>query len=197
MVTNEYWHEAINWTPEKSPKYQEYKKYNLPPQCFHSDFIKGLEYTDDWKNGMGLLLDETDMIEKNWQGVYFCCREVHHFFPELSEIWYIGKSSNLRERWKNHHKAKALQSIGFVSLYFLRLDGWSDSDIAKIERKYIDLFKPVFNDVTPTLNDHTSNYDQGFKDGCEKTRQSASNYYLQEIAKLHAQNLELRQRLGL
>jgi hypothetical protein len=195
IVNNEYWHEAVNWTPEKSPKYQEFKRYgHIPPQCFHSDFIKGLEYIEDWQNGMGILLEETDML-KEWQGIYFCCREVNHFFPELSEIWYIGKSLNFRQRWRNHHKFQALKSIKFISIYFLRLEGWSESDISKLERRYIDLFKPVFNDATPVLNTKEVDlptYQQGFKDGCEKARQAASDYYSQEIAKLHAKIVELQ-----
>ena len=194
IVTNEYWHEAVNWTLEKSPKYQELKHYEIRPQCFHHDFIQNLKYVADWQNGMDILLEETDMLEE-WQGIYFCCREIHCFFPEMAEIWYIGKSSNFRQRWKNHHKSQALKSIKFISIYFLRLKGWTESDISKLERRYIDLFKPVFNDATPVLNTKEadlSSYQQGFKDGCEKARQAASDYYSQEIAKLHAKIVELQ-----
>lgn len=199
----------LEWKKETTESYQELVKYDhkfladhLEFHHLHDGFIHAMHLNQDCVQIWGDQNFHPEDIDEfpSSQGIYFCCRRTDEYFGR-SEIWYIGKANNFRQRWKNHHKIPALKSIRFVSIYFLPIPNVSERELCEIERKYINLFAPVFNDVSPVANDdypeRLSEYQQGFKDGCEKTRQSASDYYSQEIAKLHAQNLELRQRLGL
>ena len=189
--------DILNWTMEKSEDYVETKKRGLciptevNPQWFHEDFIHLMRGS----------LENYPVEQRNefpdTQGIYFCCRSGRRYHPE--EIWYIGKAKNFRQRWRDHHKLDSLKAIRFVEVFFLELEDWRDADICEFERKYIDMFRPVFNDVSVSIDGQGKEvgYKQGFADGCERTRKSTTDYYLQELAKLHTQNLELRQRLGL
>lgn len=200
----------LEWKKETTSSYRDLVENNhkfladqLDFHFLHDGFVDAMHQNQDCVEIYGNLEDlqkeDFDNLPTS-QGIYFCCRRPDYYYGN-SEIWYIGKANNLRQRWKNHHKMPVLKSIRFVSIYFLPIPNVSERQLYEIERKYINLFAPVFNDVSPAINndypERLSEYQQGFKDGCEKTRQSASDYYSQEIAKLHAQNLEFRQRLGL
>lgn len=79
-------------------------------------------------------------------------------------IQYIGRSSNLKNRWINHHRFNQLKSLGGVRIAYL----FSDSDLLpKVEKALIDWFKPILNNsdspekrkraqqpFTPTIADH-------------------------------------------
>lgn len=201
--------DVLNWDKSKTDSYQDLVKHGhkfiadgLDSHYLHNGFVRYLNQNQDCVHSYyspDFHPYDLDHFPTS-QGIYFCCRRADDFYGQY-EIWYIGKANDFRQRWKNHHKIPALRSIGFIGIYFLPIPNATEQELYQIERKYINLFTPVFNDVSPSINDNyperLSEYQQGFKDGCEKTRQSASDYYSQEIAKLHAQNLELRQKLGL
>ncbi|MCC5612198.1 GIY-YIG nuclease family protein [Nostoc sp. CHAB 5834] len=44
------------------------------------------------------------------------CTAIYFAIDVNDKIQYIGKSNNLRNRWKNHHREKLLGSIGKIRL---------------------------------------------------------------------------------
>jgi hypothetical protein len=113
---------------------------------FHRQFISMIDsIVDPVKEA--ILLDYLESFQEfpTNQGIYFCAR-THGSVNR--EIWYVGKASNFRKRWKNHHKLQALKAIQEITVYCLSLDGYSCEEISKAERAYIDMLKPVFNDTS-------------------------------------------------
>lgn len=105
---------------------------------FHPDFIWKVLEKDSRIELMGL---EDFRCFPESQGIYFCIRS-------LREIWYIGKSSNFRKRWKRHHKFEALKAIQDVCIYFLSLEDSSAFAISNAEQAYIKMLKPAFNNTS-------------------------------------------------
>lgn len=74
----------------------------------------------------------------------------------------------------------------------------SDADIDTLERLYITMYFPRFNDrqiIGFSANDVTQSlYQQGFDDGYEKAVQDASDYYSREINALHSRIFRLQGR---
>lgn len=130
----------------------------------------------------------------NLPAIYFCCEEGTLLEP--CDLWYIGKTSNLNSRWQNHHKFNALKAVGVDTLYYYLLPELSNADISILERLYITMFFPRFNDrhIAGFEPDdvNQSYYQQGFDAGYEKGAQDAIDYYSQEISLLHARILKLQ-----
>lgn len=79
------------------------------------------------------------------RGIYFCVRSTSSFSSVQHEVWYIGRSKNLRNRWNAHHKFQALRAVRYIRVYCLLLEDYSDEDLNFAEEAYIYLLKPVFN----------------------------------------------------
>lgn len=125
--------------------------------------------------------------------IYFCCQSMS---SEPFDLWYIGKTQNLNTRWKNHHKHNALKAVGVDEIRYQDITGLSDADIDTLERLYITIYFPRFNDrqiVGFSPNDVSqSRYQQGFNDGYEKAAQDAIDYYSKEINTLHSRIFRLQ-----
>jgi hypothetical protein len=78
------------------------------------------------------------------QGVYFCIRRGY----KSPGVWYVGKANNFRARWSNHHKFNALRTIQDVSVWCLPLPDYSKKELDFVERAYIEILKPVFNNTS-------------------------------------------------
>lgn len=129
----------------------------------------------------------------NHPAIYFCCEAIN---IEPFELWYIGKTQNLNARWKNHHKFNPLKAVGVDEIRYQDLSGLSDADINILERLYITMYFPRFNDrqiIGFSPNDVIqSYYQQGFNDGYEKAAQDAIDYYSKEINALHSRVFRLQ-----
>jgi hypothetical protein len=110
---------------------------------FHPQFVALLDNQCET-----IYLDYLDSFEEfpTSQGIYFCVRLTA--FLGHSEVWYVGKAGNFRNRWKSHHKFEALKAIQDVAIFCLPLDGHSKDEISCAERIYIEMLKPVFNDTS-------------------------------------------------
>lgn len=75
-------------------------------------------------------------------GIYFCKRST---FCSWDEFWYVGKALNFRERWQKHHKLATLMAIQDVYVCCLPIEA-SKEEISRLERIYINMLAPVFND---------------------------------------------------
>jgi hypothetical protein len=69
-------------------------------------------------------------------GIYFA-------LSESGEVLYIGKASNLRTRWRRHHKYHELKSIGNVKIAWLEFD--SAGGLLQSEGELIDYISPRLN----------------------------------------------------
>ena len=128
--------------------------------------------------------------------IYFCVRRTGVHID--GEIWYIGKTGNLNSRWRNHHKQRALEAIDANWLYFQPMVGVSDADISLLERIYILMFEPVFNDKLTALGagyEDGESYQKGFEDGYEKASEDAIAYFNGELSRLHTQIFHLQARV--
>ena len=114
--------------------------------CFHAEFVSLLDEKISRSNHV-IFLDYIDSFSEfpTNQGIYFCVR---WSTGSEKEIWYIGKASNFRNRWRNHHKFQALRAIQDVTVFCLCLDGYSQQQIDYAEKAYIKMLKPVFNNTS-------------------------------------------------
>ena len=64
-----------------------------------------------------------------------------------AEILYIGKSGNLHQRWKTHHRINLLQTYGEVIIAWLALSEEEESSIDDLEMACIEHFNPVINGI--------------------------------------------------
>ncbi|AUB42341.1 Excinuclease UvrABC, nuclease subunit [Nostoc flagelliforme CCNUN1] len=72
-------------------------------------------------------------------GIYFA-------ISSNDEILYIGRSSNLRNRWKSHHRAVQLKSQSEdIRLAWLQVD--DELLLPEIEAALIEHFAPAFNNT--------------------------------------------------
>lgn len=67
--------------------------------------------------------------------VYFC-------LSESDEVLYIGKTTNLRQRWMAHHRYAELEEIGNIHLAWLQC---SANDLEILEDKLIKILEPLLN----------------------------------------------------
>jgi len=70
-------------------------------------------------------------------GIYFAIVD--------SEILYIGKSTDLQQRWQAHHRLKQLKSYGNVILAWCLLADLEEYDLDQLEAACIEYFKPLLN----------------------------------------------------
>lgn len=127
--------DVIGWCEYK---FRVLSRRNFKPCDFHADFIKMINYLDFQKIHLDSISSFAVFPES--RGIYFCARN--------SEVWYVGKASNFRSRWRNHHKLQALKAIQEVVVYCLPLDEYSREEIDQAERAYIQMLRPVFNDTS-------------------------------------------------
>ena len=111
--------------------------------AFHPDFVRLI---DGLYNTIHLDYLESFLEFPTNQGIYFCVRLTA--LCGHSEVWYVGKAGNFRNRWKNHHKLEALKAIQDVVVYCLPLDNYSREEISYAEQIYIAMLKPVFNNTS-------------------------------------------------
>jgi hypothetical protein len=68
-----------------------------------------------------------------------------YFAIKDTEILYIGKASNLYQRWQRHHRINQLQSFDNVIIAWLPIVDLGDID--KLEEACIKRFNPLLNSV--------------------------------------------------
>lgn len=84
-------------------------------------------------------------------GIYFAMVEPG-FHSATLQILYIGRSRNLRARWRSHHRLADIQAHPGARIYWLRVDGLFDDDaLSAVELWCIAHFKPRYNN-TPVAN---------------------------------------------
>lgn len=68
-----------------------------------------------------------------------------YFVIDGKTLLYIGRSKDLNQRWKSHHRYKQIKAIAKnPQIAFLDVD---DEDLLWVERDVINRFKPVLNDT--------------------------------------------------
>lgn len=85
---------------------------------------------------LSVALDDVDYLPEV-PGVYFV-------FSGHSPV-YVGSSSNIRRRWQNHDKFRAISRFKAVSIKWIDLTGLSASFIYQLEKRLIARFKPFLN----------------------------------------------------
>jgi hypothetical protein len=70
-------------------------------------------------------------------GVYFA-------FSDKKELLYIGQSTNLKQRWHNHH----LRDKGITSISWMEVE---TEQLNELEALLIEKFKPPLNEIKPLL----------------------------------------------
>jgi hypothetical protein len=68
---------------------------------------------------------------------------IYFAVDSLSQIQYIGRSVNCRQRWCSHHRYQSLTSIGEIKIHFLFVD--SIKLLEEIEAALIQWFDPPLN----------------------------------------------------
>jgi excinuclease UvrABC nuclease subunit len=68
---------------------------------------------------------------------------IYFAIDSLSQIQYIGRSVNCRQRWSDHHRYQDLTDIGNIRIHFLFID--SPELLDKIEYALIEWFNPSLN----------------------------------------------------
>lgn len=81
-------------------------------------------------------LEEREKLPKVC-GIYFAISK--------AEILYIGKSVDLRYRWRNHHRTYQLQTYGNVIIAWLDLSDLEGQGLEHLEGECILRFKPLLN----------------------------------------------------
>jgi len=168
---------------------------------FHNEFVIKLMLL-----GLETTSIEVEFPDDNFKdcipegkGIYFCCRGVAY---SNHEVWYVGKTNNFIRRWVDHHKYEALKALRDVQIYFLSLDDYLDTAIDEAEKNYIAMLTPVFNGTSKpdrhlrqekvSEDVFYSQYTKGFDDGYLRGSQDISDYYSQEIMRLHSELFKLK-----
>lgn len=73
-------------------------------------------------------------------GVYFA-------IDARSNIQYIGRSSNIRQRWTGHHRKPELKKLANIRIAYLLLE--NEALLADIEEALISYFEPPLNGEIP------------------------------------------------
>ena len=68
---------------------------------------------------------------------------IYFALDSLGNIQYIGRSTNLQNRWVNHHRCGQLNAIGGITIAWLTLD--SPELLVDIETALIKWFNPPLN----------------------------------------------------
>jgi len=68
-------------------------------------------------------------------GIYFAIDSSNH-------VQYIGRSGNVRGRWRNHHKYEQLVAVGDICIVYLFAN---KNKLNSLENKYINEFNPPLN----------------------------------------------------
>ena len=187
----------------------EYEKYCKTMPCrgtdshyFHYEFVNLLKSDHD----VGYATIEVEDPDEDFRdcipegkGIYFCCRGILY---TNCEVWYVGKTNNFIRRWGDHHKYEALKTLRDVEIYFLPLDDYLDTAIDEAERGYIDMLTPVFNGTSKpdrhlrqekvSEDVFYSQYTKGFDDGYIRASQDITDYFSQEIMRLHSELFKLK-----
>lgn len=80
-------------------------------------------------------------------GIYFVMIEPGYYSAEL-QILYIGRSRNLRARWRSHHRLIDINRHDGARIYWLRVDDEFDDDaLSAVELWCISHFRPRYNNA--------------------------------------------------
>lgn len=84
-------------------------------------------------------------------GIYFVMVEPG-FHSATLQILYIGRSRNLRSRWRAHHRLPDLERHPGARIYWMRVDDLVDDDaLSALELWCIGHFRPRYNNA-PVVN---------------------------------------------
>ncbi|MBP0016900.1 MAG: GIY-YIG nuclease family protein [Cyanobacteria bacterium SBLK] len=98
------------------------------------------------------LIDPKSINLANLPAVPLCDRKklpaipgIYFAIDSLGNIQYIGRSQDINQRWRNHHREKTLEEIGKIKIAYLKI---SDVDLLPaIEDALIVWFNPLLNNV--------------------------------------------------
>lgn len=71
---------------------------------------------------------------------------IYFAIDSQDKIQYIGRTSNAKQRWQNHHRCEQLVQIGGVRIVYLVIS--EPSLLPAIELALIKYFSPFLNDLT-------------------------------------------------
>lgn len=78
-----------------------------------------------------------------WKNALPKCQAIYLVLSEKKEVLYVGRSTNLRSRWKSHSRYQYLKEISGITIAWVEV---SDSFLfRRIEIALIEFFKPKFN----------------------------------------------------
>lgn len=73
---------------------------------------------------------------------------VYFVFDDPDAMLYVGMSSNLRQRWRSHHRLAQARRQSGARIYWLAVDAaFGGAALAGLERYCIGKFTPVLNDA--------------------------------------------------
>lgn len=107
----------------------------LQPQPWRNDLLYGFP---------GRPIEERDRLP--------LCAGLYFVFDDPDKVLYIGKSKNIRNRWRSHHRLPDLIAHRGVWIHWLRVDHqFSEEALGALELWCIDRFRPRYN-YAPTAN---------------------------------------------
>jgi CopG-like RHH_1 or ribbon-helix-helix domain, RHH_5 len=102
---------------------------------------------------------------------------IYFAVDSLSQIQYIGRSVNCRQRWSDHHQYQKLTDIGEIKIHFLFVD--SIELLEEIEAALIQWFDPPLNVQLKTL--YKSSADKLINTGSKGNDKRLVAYVSQEL----------------
>lgn len=79
-----------------------------------------------------------------WKTALPKCQAIYLVLSKQKEVLYVGRSKNLRSRWKSHDRYQHLKQLPDLTIAWVEV---SDNFLfVTIERALIEFFKPRFND---------------------------------------------------
>lgn len=73
------------------------------------------------------------------------CAGIYFAMNRDGEVLYIGRSINICQRWRQHHRYSQLEKIGGVRVAWLEIKNQSDTLLIGLEAELIEYFDPPLN----------------------------------------------------
>ena len=73
------------------------------------------------------------------------CVAIYFAIDEQQRVIYVGKTKDLNERWKNHHRMPNLQEMDKDSPVAIAWKPWNTEGLDEAEKYFISAFQPLLN----------------------------------------------------
>lgn len=88
-------------------------------------------------------LSELPSVPLEWYKGLPKCAAIYIAYSEYEEVLYVGRSVDLQNRWKGHHRIDQLIQVGNVRLAWIEVS--NSKLLPAIETALIEYFQPRFN----------------------------------------------------